>query len=364
MVDKIKQIFHRFKSNKDYLVVDLGGQQIKLVVGNYSNGKITIKHLIAVPTPSNSFNNGRITNSLEIKQAIEAVLIESNINEINTIATMEHPDIIKREIIIPAVKPEELQEMIQYQVAEYLPIVLEDYVIQHKVLDTFTEEQAEKYKLLVVASPKHIIEEYYNLLTSLQLKAHVLDLHSNGISKLFSQDNFIPIDNLKDKTLAIIHLEEDYMNITILEKNIFKFNRVIAWSPLDEPTVTTEDDDADDINKVVEELIAVTSESKVFDYEGIINNEQHSDKSNAIDKWVREISSSFKYYTSRSHENTIHKIILYGGNSNKEKILTALKEEFFIPIYVLNNLNHVDVKGNNSQQLSIFINAIAALIRN
>lgn len=358
-------ILNKFKKQQDILVLDIGSYQMKLVVGNYHDSRISIKKLLTLPTPLESYQDGEIKQLLELKETIKLALRENNIQVGSVLLTIEHKDIIKRELSIPIVKPEELKEMISYQVQEYFPIALEKYVVQHKILNEFTEDGIAKYNLLVAACPKAIVDAYYQLVDFLGLEACGLDLHSNSVSKLFSERSFIPEEDLLNRTFAVVDLGHMNMNVIILERGIFKFNRLISID-LEEKAENhmllmgnNFSYELNAYNEMTNDLVAASLE---------ISEEAGSGRSDSIDrfkmeKWLAEMDRVFKYYTSRSTGNIIDKIFIYGGYSNMDGVIPSMEERFSTPICILNNLANVHIQEENPQLLSNFINAIGALIR-
>ena len=153
---------------------------------------------------------------------------KSKVKVKSVMCTIESTAIIYRELFLPISKPKVLNQMLKIEVQQNLPIELEQYIIQGRILEKIQEESTFKYRVLVAAVPKNIVKSYIQLLELLNLKPIAIDLHSNGISKLVKNSNTINDQvMIQNKTIAIIDIGYSMMNVVILENGIFRFNRLL-----------------------------------------------------------------------------------------------------------------------------------------
>ena len=91
---------------------------------------------------------------------------------------------IIRDIELPFSNKKDLSSLIKFEVEEYLPISLEDYFIEYKLIDKYKIDETDKVMILLAALPKVIVNGYFKLLKELNLKPLALDIHPNSINKL------------------------------------------------------------------------------------------------------------------------------------------------------------------------------------
>lgn len=357
MKDKILDAF-----TKPMLSIDIGSRHIKIVEGKYNVGKVLVSNAILVPTPSDAFYDGKIADKERIREAIEIILKKKNIKTRNVSFTMESMDAVSREIVLPWAKPEELKQMIEYEAGQYLPVEMDEHILQYKVMDEFEENGAKKVTVLIVALPKEIGEDYLDLGKSMGMVPHYLDTHSNAVHKLLplktTINNSYPLDG---QTIAAIDLGHQFINITIINEGRFKFSRLLNHG-------------GKDIDMNIANLFNITPEEAEVRKMEIkdINHDAEQDASVAlrgiveetISDWLSEIQKIFRYYTSRSANNVIDSICIYGGGSNIEGIPTYIQKFFNMPTFKIDNLNNVRF-GSNSEASSIssYVNALGVIIR-
>ena len=357
LIDKILNSFGKTK-----LSIDIGSQNIKIVEGKYVGGRVQINKIMAVPTPSDAFYNGQIIDKEKLREAIGVILKKEDIKTKNVAFTLESMDAISREITLPWAKSWELEQIIGFEAEQYLPIEIDKYILQYKTISEFEEEGVKKVVILIVALPKVIGENYLDLGKSVGLAPHYLDTHSNAIHKLLSPGTVVNGSYpLEGQTIAVIDLGHRFINITVINKGQFEFNRLLNNGGRDIDTSMT---DLFDLS--LEEAVAKKTEIKNINYDmgqGTSTTLIGITRRTVLD-WLDEIQKIFRYYTSRSTGNVIDSICIYGGSSNIGGISTYIQEFFNIPTLKLNSLDNIKFDNNLEEVgVSSYINAIGAIIR-
>jgi len=349
--------------NKNVISIDIGSSTIKLVLGSYKGNKIEILHMASLTTPLNSVNDGQVIDLNKIKNVINEGLSSVKAKCKKVIFTLDSTAIITREVSLPYAKDEELERILAFEVEQYFPTNLDEYVIQSKKLEDFEEDGVKKSKILVAALPKLIVKTYLELANALGLEPIALDVHFNGIAKIFENNLNINNSSLnRDETIVIIDLGYDNINVHIIDKNILQFNRLL--------TVGGKEIDlniANNFNFSLVEAEKVKLEQSTFEDENASSLYIAIEEviSGSIDNWLEEIQRIFKFYTSRSPENKVDKIYLYGGHANLKNISKQFELFFDIPTERIDNISAIHIKNSDIKDTSMttFLNAISAVIR-
>ncbi|SES71354.1 type IV pilus assembly protein PilM [Natronincola peptidivorans] len=373
--------------NREMLSIDIGNHSIKILIGEYEKSTVILKKAIKVATPKDAYLNGEILDILSLKEAIHAALHSNKIKASKTFCSIESSAIITREINIPSVKPEQMKKILEFEIQQYFPIEIDEYIIQYKQLENFFEGDVKKTRVLVTALPKKIAEDYLQLLEAVGLKPMVLDVHSNAVDKLFNAEMVInKEEGLKDKTIAVIDLGHRQINVTLIEKGVYKFNRLLnmggwdidinLYNFLGVPLGDAESKKAEirDINEGIHNFAAATSGDILEDTERLVlDNEtrQISDNSRfinivkrSIDNWIEEIEKVFKYYTTRSTGNTIDAIYIYGGSGKLGELSLYMEDAFNIPTKKIQEISIVNLDESIEKiNMASYINNIGILIR-
>ena len=173
------------------LSIDFGSHCIKLVEGKFQKDKLIINKIFQVPNPDGCISDGKIINKDLVIDTIDFLIKENNIKAKDIIFTTNSSSIINRDIVIPKVRLEEMETVIRYEIQQYLPINLDEYIVQFIILDEVLDGKDEKLKVNVSSFPKKVAEEYYNVINSLELNAYALDVEYNVIGKLANYSDVI-----------------------------------------------------------------------------------------------------------------------------------------------------------------------------
>jgi len=83
-----------------------------------------------------------------------------------------------------------------------------------------------------------------------------------------------------------------------------------------------------------------------------------------LDECIDEINKVFKYYTSRNSANKIDQVYLYGGSSQFIDLIDLFADKLELPTKVLTQFDNLELNiKNDPGKLSIYVNALGALIR-
>jgi type IV pilus assembly protein PilM len=350
--------------NRNILAIDIGSKNIKMVVGRKQGSGVLVDKGFLLPTPLYSFNDGTIQDIDSVKGVILNKLSSESIKVKNAVCTVNSTSAITREVELPYTKnEEEIDKMVRFELEQYLPVMLSDYVIDYKKVEDFTEENIKKTRFMVIALPKIIVEGYLELLKGIKLTPLALDISSNSVSKLFVKGVNINGENYSsNKTVAVIDMGYNYLNINIISNGTSQFSRIINLGGKD-----IDINIANHFNISLEDAEKKKTEDCNID----ISIEDSNAKKmlseivmNSVDSWLQEIERLFKYYITRTTGNRIDEIYIYGGTSKLKGICNYIEERLSIPVSNIDSIGTVKTTKNvNSLDLSIYLNAVGSIIR-
>ncbi|SHH46307.1 type IV pilus assembly protein PilM [Tepidibacter thalassicus] len=349
------------------LSIDIGNKNTKIVVGRHQKNSVLVEKAMVIETPINSYRDGNILDIDSLKVVIREVLSREKIKTKKVICTVQSTSIITREIVLPvAKKEEEMKTMVQFEIEQYLPIIFDDYVVEYKILEEFTEEGIKKGRILVVALPKTIAEDYLKLINELKLTPLALDVSSNAISKLYESNVKINLENYSyDKTVSVIDIGHNYLNLDIISRGILQFSRII--------NIGSNDIDiniANTFNLSIEEAEKRKIEDAVLGNTELSENNLISSQilndtlMSSIDGWIQEINRIFKYYLNRNRENKVEEIHLHGGGCEINGLLEYFEEKLNIPTLKIESMSNIKLnKTVRDIEINRYLNCIGSIIR-
>lgn len=346
-----------FSEKQRVIALDIGAYNIKVVEGKENKKGVIIDKYFTIRTPTGVLEDGSIVDKDLLHYIISEELKKKKVKTKNVYLTVNSSKILTREITIPKVDEDDIESFLKFQIEEYIPVSMDKYIIQHKVLETFYEDNIEKMNLLIIAIPKDMVEDYFDLLKSLNLNPLVMDYQPNSIAKLIQYSSLI--NNTyptEDITFANIDIGYDSTKISIIKNGNILVSRIIevGGSYIDQSILNfneTSFEEIEDEKLKIEDINRADKDSNRHTVTDIIRT--------SMVLLSEKIDMVFRYYLSRRPDNTINLILITGGVSNIKGLDNMFSNIFNIPAISIKTLDNVDFKGNFSD----YANSIGTIIR-
>lgn len=347
-----------FLPNKKILSIDIGAYEMKLIEGRETKKGIIIDDYFTILTPRESYENGKFINKTLIINRIKSELKNNKINNKNIYLTINNTFIITREIVIPKVDPNEIGNIIKFQLENYIPKNSKDYIVQFKIIDTVYENNVENYHVLIIAIPKKIIKSHFEIIKELELNPLVLDYQPNSLSKIIGNNELIndsyPTEGL---TFATIDIGYSSTKVSIIKDGVIQVSRLveIGGEYIDRNILKIfdySDEELESQKKRIENISQIGEEYSDA-------NRMMSIMKNSFEKLNEKIAMIFKYYSTREINNKIDMILLLGGFANIKGLPNFYSNYFNISSIKIESFNNIKFDG----EISKYINSIGALIR-
>ena len=229
------------------LAIDFGAYSIKAVKIERNRSGYYLSNFGIVLTPPGSIVHGEIKDVDSVSQALGKMLQKKGISDRNCIIALTGQKVIVREITSPFMTEKELKEGIRWEAPKYVPYDLEDSLLDAKIIEELEEKDGSRMiKILLVASPKNLLEQQIAVLKKLKLQPRVADIVANAQMRAF-ESYLVPSSGLNEEgTLIdiILSIGASTTEITLVEGDRLKFTRTILKG-------------GDDINRLIENKLNV-----------------------------------------------------------------------------------------------------------
>ena len=350
------------RNPRKVIAFDIGSNTIKIVVGRHENEKLVIENMLDVPTPVDAIMDGKIFNEKELAEIIQYTLKTEKINVKDIIYTTDSTSIINRELLIPKVEEDEMETVIRYEIQQFLPINLNDYILQYTLLGEVEDhiDGMSKYKVNVISYPEKSARAYYDLLKDMDVKTYALDIVHNSVKKLLNlNDKINEIEKSIDETIAMIDMGAEIINVNIYKNNELDFTRIMRNGGNDIDNALSQ---RLEISKKLVESMKIEK----ADLTSILENDEINDViKEVISEWLSDLSRIIQFYKNKQRGNDIHKIYIYGGTSNIKGLEKAIEAKLNIKTEKITSLSKVELAKSNLKEepLEQYINAIGSIIR-
>lgn len=347
-----------FLPKRKILSLDIGSYEIKAVKGKVTKKGIIIENCFTISTPKDAYNNGEIVDKDLIYYVLNEGLKENKVKSKDVYLTINSPSIITREVIIPKVEYEEIENILSFQLEDYIPMNPKNYIVQFKIVGTIYEGDIEKIKILLIAIPKKTVESHHKLLKDLDLNPVVLDYQPNSIAKIIKYNELINDTYYTENiTFVAIDIGYDSTKVSIIKNGIIQVSRVveIAGKHIDQNILNFFEygqEELEEKKRVIDDINHVDEEYS--DYSRLVDIIR-----NSFENLNEKIEIIFRYYLTRETGNKINMILLLGGCANINGIANLYSNYFNIPSIKVESFNNVFFNG----ELSKYMNSIGSIIR-
>lgn len=324
-----------FGKSSNPIGLDIGTNTLRAIQLKQTGGLPTVVKYGYLNIAHGAINEGEITDVDVISKALTSLWKKSSISDRSVIVGVANQKVVVRLIEIPYMTYEELKGAIQYQAQDFIPIPVEEAIIDFQIVGEFTSENDERMiEVLLVAAQKDMIGLFVEATQKANLKLEAIDVTSFAIERsLLKSLPVIPEEEEESsEAIALINIGAGITNIIIVERNVPRFTRVLAYAANDFTKVITENaglsfDEAEELKINIGlpplegdrmEGIADNYKERAEEIQNILQEESY--------KFVAEIRRSFDYYLAQQAQfKGIDKIIMSGGGAELKNFLPYLE---------------------------------------
>ena len=315
--------------SKTIVGLDIGSSSIKLVELKKGRGGITVTTMGMEPLASDIVVDSMIVDSGSVASAITKLFTEHNIKA-KAVATSVsgHSVIVKPNVKMPAMSDGELSDVIQQEAAQYIPFDIADVNIDFQILND--ESLGPHMDVLLVAVKKDKILNYTNVLSLAGKAPAVVDIDAFALQNCYEY-NYEPSPN---STVALLNLGASVMNINIVKGSTPLFTRDVSvgghqYTDSLQKELDLSFDDAESL-KLGSKVGTVSEDAKLPILQQV------------TEIIVLEIQKTFDFFRATAAGEHIERIYLAGGSSKVPGLIEALRQEFSLPVEVLNPFQKIE----------------------
>lgn len=246
------------------------------------------------------------------------------------------PSTVIRYVNFPKMDKDELRRALSFEAQKHIPFPINEVNLDGFVLKEDLPDN--KMLVLLAAVKKDLVEQRLKMMQDLDLKVNIADLDSLALINAFDF-NYLPDDNLKGKTIALLNIGATTSNLNILEDGLPHLSRDIHIAG----------------NNITQKLADVlTIDFKAAEELKLNPDAQRADKVNRTAESVlanlaTEVRISFDFYESQAASSVV-KIFLSGGTSKLGSIkdmlanFLGIEVDYWDPLKRINLSNDIDAE--------------------
>ncbi len=249
---------------KHVLSIEIGQQVTKIVEIDYKKKNPRVYRAVTFATPEDVIEDGVIRDKDSLAVAFRNELAEAGMNEKSVVFSIASSKIATREVTLPNVKENKIGAVIQANAQDYFPIDLTEYTLAYTLLETIKEGKSKSYKILCLAAPDSLVDNYYNFAREMGFNIEALDYFGNGSMQVLKKE--IVLDYC-----ACIQISGSTTMINFMNEGQQLMQRTIPMGVFNvaEQMVLSDECMINDMDSACEALCRDRLVCKTLDYEGL-----------------------------------------------------------------------------------------------
>jgi type IV pilus assembly protein PilM len=337
-----------FGGAKSIVGLDIGSSCIKAVELKKTRGEIEVAHLGVEPLASDIVVDSMIVDSGSVSSAISKIFNENGIKSKAVATSVSGHSVIVKKITIPSMDDADLAGSITTEAAQHIPFDVNDVNVDYQILSDDTS--GPQMDVLLVAVKRDKILNYTNVLSLAGKTPAVVDIDAFALQNCYEY-NYEPAAT---STVALLNLGASVMNINILKGTTPLFTRDVSvggnqYTDSLQKELDLSFDDAEKL-KLGHKVGTVSEDAKMPILQQV------------TEIIVLEIQKTFDFFRATAAGEHIERIYLAGGSSKVPGLMDALKQEFSLPVELLNPFHRIghssappDLIDQNAGQLAVAV---------
>jgi type IV pilus assembly protein PilM len=336
--------------SKTLVGLDIGSSSIKAVELKRSRGGIEVAHLGLEPLASDVVVDSMIMDSPSVSSAIIKLFTENSIKTRAVATSVSGHSVIVKRIAVGTMAEDQLAESIKTEAAQHIPFDIDVVNIDYQVLSE--DLSGPQMDVLLVAVKKDKILNYTYALNSAGKVPSVVDIDAFALQNCYEY-NYEPAPGA---TVALLNIGASVMNINIVKGSTPLFTRDVSvgghqYTDSLQKELDLSFDDAEAL-KLGQKVGTVSEDAKLPILQQV------------TEIIVLEIQKTFDFFRATAAGEHIERILLAGGSSKVTGLIEALRQEFSLPVEVLNPFARIgyaegtpaaELIGENAGQLAVAV---------
>jgi type IV pilus assembly protein PilM len=320
-----------FGKKKSVAGLDIGSSSIKMVELDGKANSLNLVSLGFENLPDNTIVDGQIMEINAVSDAIQNVCSSQQVSASQVVTGVSGHSVILKNIVLPPMGPEELEESIDWHAEEHIPYDLADVTLDYQITGT----DANSTKVLIAACKRERIDNVRQAIQLAGKEPVVIDVDTFALQNCYEL-NYQPSES---QVVTLLNIGASTMNVNIVKGTRSLFTRDITvggsqFTDVLQRSLGLNFQQAEALKRGVSGAVEGVDEKSI---EPLITN--------VTEVVAMEIQKTFDFYraTTEDTQTVVQKILISGGGSKLAGLAEELSKRLELPVEVLNPFRSINV---------------------
>jgi type IV pilus assembly protein PilM len=297
--------------------LDIGATAVRAAELQGGDAPVVVR-AAQVPLPEGAVEAGEIRQPELVSEAIRELWQRGGFKSRQVYMGVGNQRVVVREIALPWLPEKELRASLGFQAQEFIPMPVEDAVLDFDPLGEFEQEGRRMLRLILVAAQRAMVNTVVDVALAAKLEPVGVDLVPFAMARAVGMPE-VGMEDEEGGEEAIVDIGATVTNILVHERGVTRFVRILPSG-------------GRDITLAIARSFGVETEvaerlKRGEDVEGGPDPEEvHRAAMQRAQNFVDEVRSSLEFYTAQTRGARIGRVLVIGGGSKLQGFLELLQE--------------------------------------
>ena len=320
-----------FGKKKSVAGLDVGSSAIKIVELDGKMNNLSLVSLGFENLPGDTIIDGQIMELNIVSDVIQNICANHNIGANQVVTGVSGHSVIIKNIVLPPMSKDELEESIDWHAEEHIPYDLADVSLDYQI----TTENADATSVLIAACKRERIDTIKQAIQLSGRQPVVIDVDTFALQNCY-EVNYQPDES---NIVTLLNIGASTMNVNIVQGTRSLFTRDITvggsqFTDVLQRSLGISFQQAEAVKRGVTEAADGVDEKAI---EPLMND--------VTEIVALEIQKTFDFYraTTEDSEISMQKILISGGGSKLKGLAEDLSARLELPVEVLDPFRQIKV---------------------
>jgi type IV pilus assembly protein PilM len=324
--------------------LDIGTSGVRAAELSFGKGEATLQRFGQVALPAGAVRDGEVADEESVSEAIKKLWSDAKFSSKKVIVGVANQKVVVRQVDLPWLPPDELKKSLAYQVQDYIPIPIDQAILDFHPLEELVDENGNRIlRVLLVAAAQDMIGSMLRAVTKAGLTPTMVDLTPFAVLRALATVDQLGVGGEAE---AIVDIGSSVTNIVVHQGGVPRFVRILLMGGAD-------------VTEAVAERMGVSFEQaeSVKQSMGLASSADGHPASRIIETtasaFIDEVRGSLDYYMAQAGAARLGRVVVTGGGSRMEGLAARISSATRIPVEFGTPMSRMRIgkTGLSAQQL-------------
>lgn len=284
--------------------LDIGTSAVRAATVSQGRGGSTLTSFSQAPLPLGAVVDGEVRDAEAVSAVIAQLWKRSKIRSKRVVVGVSNQRVVVRQVDLPFLEEKEFRSSLKFQVADQIPMPVEDAELDFEIVEDFhTEDGEHLMRVLLVAAATDMVDSFLSAVSQAGLEPAGVDLTPFAVARAVS--GTVRGDEGSPGAEAIVDVGAGVTNIVVHAGGEPRFVRILLVG-------------GEDVTRSLASELGVSpeeAEALKLDLSGSGSGKADEVMRGRVQSLVNEIQGSLDYYSSLEDALHVHSVLITGGGS-------------------------------------------------